>query len=66
MTILDELINSADLLCEAFEKAAENEKKFCYDVCLEFERYSWETYKLANEIRSIKEMYGEPLLAAME
>ena len=58
MTTLQEIINLANDLCESLDKAALNEKKFCADVCLELERYSWETYRLANNVREIKECYG--------
>ena len=58
MTNLVEIINLANELSETLDKAAQNEKKFCADVCLELERYSWETYRLANNVRELKECYG--------
>jgi hypothetical protein len=58
MTQLDELIETADRLCKSLEKAAESEKIFCQDICHALEMYSWETYKMANAIREIKEYAG--------
>lgn len=56
--MLDELVESADRLCESLEIASQNEKKFCQDICLALEGYSYEVYKLANGIREIKEIVG--------
>lgn len=58
MSPIDDLIESADRLCRNLEIASENEKKFCSDLCLELERYSWETHRMSNGIRSLKEIYG--------
>ncbi len=59
MTALEELVEAANKLCISLEKAAENEKKFCQDLCLELERYAWETHRMTNGIRELKEIYGE-------
>jgi len=59
MTVLEEIIQLMNNICNQLEKAAENEKKFCHDVCLQLERYSWETYRMSNEINQLKEFYGE-------
>lgn len=58
MTALDELIAIADKLCNTLEKAAENEKKFCDDVRLELERYSWEVFRMKNDLTEIKYYCG--------
>ena len=58
MTGLEELIDTADKLSASLEKAASDEKKFCHDICFALEKYSWDMYRLANEIREIKEIYG--------
>lgn len=55
MTEIEELIATADRLCANLDKASENEKKFCYDICHELERMSWETYRLSNDLKIIKE-----------
>ncbi len=58
MTDLEQLIETANRFCDNLEKAAQNELKFCYDVCLELERYSWEMHRMANDIKNMKEYYG--------
>lgn len=55
MNTLNELIDLANRLCENLDKASQNEKKFNTNVCLEFEKLSWETYRMLNDIKSIKE-----------
>ena len=55
---LDLLIQAADSLSKNLEIAAENEKMFCHDLCLELERYSWEVFKMSNGIRELREHYG--------
>lgn len=55
MNELDELIATADKLCATLDKAAENEKKFCYNVCHELERMSWEALRMSNDIKLIRE-----------
>jgi len=57
--MLEELIKSADKLCASLEEAANNEKMFCSDICLELERYSWDVYKMTNHIRELEYTYGE-------
>jgi hypothetical protein len=55
MTALEELIQTADRLCKNLEIAAQNEKKYSSNICLELERYSWETYRMMNDIKQIQE-----------
>lgn len=50
-----EVINTLNKNLKIFE---ENEKIFCHDICLELERYSWELYRMENEINKLKEIYG--------
>jgi hypothetical protein len=59
MSALIDLIATADHLCNSLEKASENEKKFCYDICQELEQMSWETYKMMNALQEIKDKFGE-------
>jgi hypothetical protein len=59
MSILEEIIQLADNITRRLEKAAEDEKKFCHDMQLQLERYSWETFRLANGLRQLGEFYGE-------
>ena len=58
MSELEQLVEAATKLSNSLEKASENEKKFCVDLCLELERYSWETYRIANNIKELKELFG--------
>jgi hypothetical protein len=51
MTDLEELIATADKLCATLEKAANDEKRFCADLCLKFEVMSWEAWRSANDLR---------------
>lgn len=55
MTAIQELIESADRLCASLDLASQNEKKFCDSICHEFERMSWETLRMANDLKQIKE-----------
>lgn len=55
MNDLDELIEIANKLCNTLDKASENEKKFCYNVCDQLERMSWESFRMANDLKYIKE-----------
>lgn len=54
MTDLQKLIETALLLSQNLEKAAAEEKRFCVDLQLKFEQLSWEMFRTANEIQSIK------------
>jgi hypothetical protein len=55
MSALDELIETANKLCTSLERVAENEKIYSTNVCLELERYSWEIYRMMNDIKEIRE-----------
>ena len=54
MTNLQELIEIGLLLSQNLEKAANEEKRFCTDICLTLERMSWEALRLSNDLESIK------------
>jgi hypothetical protein len=58
MTNIQELIESADHLCASLDKAAQDEKRFCNQVLHELERMSWETLRMANDLKHIKEYAG--------
>ena len=58
MTDLEELIEVMQKLSDNLEKSAENEKIFCHDLSLELERCSWEIFRMGNDLRLLKEMYG--------
>ena len=54
MTNLEELIETTQILSDRLDQAANDEKKFGYDICMRLESMSWETLRLANEIKEIK------------
>jgi hypothetical protein len=58
MSSIDELVASADRLCDTLAMAAANEIKFCVEMCLELERYSWEMHRMSNHIKEMKYLYG--------
>lgn len=58
MTDLEELIATADKLCNSLDKIASNEIQFCNEISMDLEQYSHDVYKMANYIREIKETYG--------
>lgn len=58
MTELEKLVQTANELCERLEMASANDKMFCDDVCEALEVYSWETFRLANNINELKERFG--------
>ena len=54
MTDLQLLVETANALSHRLSQAADDEKSFCVDLQLRFERLSWELFKVANEIQEIK------------
>lgn len=54
MTNLQELIETANRLSQRLENAANEEKRFSVDIQLTLERMSWEMYRCANDLQSIK------------
>lgn len=58
MNSIQELIEVAERLCYSLEEASKNEKKFCDDVCHELEHYSWEVFRMKNNLAQLKENYG--------
>lgn len=55
MTNLQELIDTAQRLSNRLEMAAQEEKRFCVDICMKLESMSWEMYRTANDLKSIKD-----------
>ena len=55
MLVMENLIDQADTLFQSLDKLSWEEKKFNLDVCLEFERMSWEILRLKNNISNIKD-----------
>jgi hypothetical protein len=55
---IESVINAAQNLCNALEKNSQRENMFCQNICYTLETYSWDMYKLANELREIKYYAG--------
>lgn len=55
MTDLEELIASAERLCNSLDASAENEKAFSLNVCAALERFSWDMLRMSNDLRQIKD-----------
>ena len=58
MNDLEELIKTADALCAKLTKAAQDEKRFSYELCAKLESMSWETWRSANELKDAINFYG--------
>lgn len=58
MTNLQELIETANNLSSSLDRAAQNEKKFCFEICMSLEQMSYEIFKIANGLNEIKEYIG--------
>ena len=56
MNEMEELIAAAERLCNSLDKSAQNEKKFCHNVCHQLELLSWETLKIKNDLKYLKEI----------
>lgn len=55
MTALEELIETANRLCNNLETASNNEVAFNTNICIQLERYSWDVYRMMNDIKAINE-----------
>jgi hypothetical protein len=58
MTVLEEIIQLLNSITKKLDKAAEDERQFGSDLCLDLERISWQTYRMSNNIKEIHETYG--------
>jgi hypothetical protein len=58
MSELEQLIAVANRLCDNLDKAADNERKFSDNVREMFDHYSWEAYRMMNQLKEIKEYVG--------
>jgi hypothetical protein len=55
MTNLQQLIETTENLVNSLDLASQNEKKFCLDICIELEKMSWETFRIMNDLKQIKQ-----------
>ena len=51
-------LSAFDHLIKMMDHAANNEKKFCVDLQLEFERTSWELFRLKTDLEILLERFG--------
>lgn len=58
MSDLEEIIEIANRICERLDRISENEKKICTDVSLQIEKWSWDIYKMSNDLKTIKDESG--------
>jgi len=55
MTAIEELIETSNLLCKRLDEVANEDKRLCDKIALQLERYSWEMYRMANDLKSMQE-----------
>ena len=55
---IDELIETTTRLCESIDSTLANELKLCAEIQHYLDIMSWETYKMANELKLLRECYG--------
>jgi hypothetical protein len=58
MSNIQELIDTADRLCQNIDTTIENDKKYCDDVLMELERISWSMLRMRNDLMTIKQWEG--------
>ena len=57
MSDIQDLIDTANRLCNNLDVMAANDKKFCADITLTLEQYSWNAYCIAENLKYIKNLY---------
>ena len=55
MTAIEELIETSDRLCKRLDEVANEDKRLCDKIQLQLERYSWELYRMTNDLKSMKD-----------
>ena len=55
-TALDELVETCNKLCVTLDSVSNNELKHCAELAQQLEIWSWEALRMANGIKSVKEM----------
>lgn len=58
MNDIDELIKTADRLCENLSKYADDEKRFGADLCYTLEMISCQAWRSANDLKEAIDYYG--------
>lgn len=59
MSNIEDLISSADKLCESLDSISRSEKKFCHNLSFQLERVSWDALCICNDLKKIKEHLRE-------
>ena len=55
MTNIQELIETAEKLCQTLDLASQQEKIFTTNICIELERLSWTTLTTINDLKQIND-----------
>jgi hypothetical protein len=58
MSDLDDLIMTVNKLCLNLDRVSEQEKFFSDNIRCELERMCWESLRMANDLKQIKEYCG--------
>lgn len=51
---VDDVIRAADNLIHTLDQVIENDRRICEDIKLILENYSWDIYRIKNNISEIK------------
>lgn len=55
MTDLEQPNARANSLCNRLDELANKEKTFCDDFSMQLEKFSWEMFRMTNDLKQIKE-----------
>lgn len=58
MTTFDQIVNATEIVSKAMEEASKEEKKYGHELCNVLEVYSWELFRMKNNLKEIREVYG--------
>ena len=53
MKNINELIEITERLTDQLDQNANNENEFCVDLQMKLEQMSWETFKIASELKEL-------------
>jgi hypothetical protein len=51
---MEEMIENAEKLCEGLQKMSDSEINICQDTAMLLEQYSWELYRMVNNLKEIQ------------
>jgi len=57
MTALQELIELGDRFVKSMDESIKNEKMFCDKILFELERMSWDSMRMVNDLKKIKDYH---------